>query len=309
MPQPGISDVHQNAVMTQLSIAYKNPRYIADQVLPGIKVAKQADDYYIFTKGDWFRDEADLRAPGTRAKRGGYTLDTDEYSCKEYAFAKELPDEVRENADAVLNPEIEATEFATDRVMLKIERELAAAIFVAGVWANDKTGGTDFTVWSDYDNCDPIGDVDGWKDTIHKSTGMEPNRLLIGREVWSKLKRAPDILELVKYVERGILTEDLVAQVLGVEKIIVGDPIYNSAAEGVTVVQAYIWGKYALLYYVPDRPALRTPSAGYILNWHERSVRNWREAPEKQDVFEASQNLAIEVTGTDLGLLAASVVA
>ena len=69
MARPTRNDVHLNAALTNISIAYKNPSYIAEQVFPVVRVQKQSDYYFIFDAGAWFRDEVQVRAPGTRAAR------------------------------------------------------------------------------------------------------------------------------------------------------------------------------------------------------------------------------------------------
>ena len=44
---PTMSDVHIDAALSELSIAYKNKSFIADQVFPLVTVEKQSDKYYV----------------------------------------------------------------------------------------------------------------------------------------------------------------------------------------------------------------------------------------------------------------------
>jgi hypothetical protein len=132
MSQPTTKDVHVDAAMTRLSLAYRNRGYVAERVFSPVGVQKQSDRYYVFAKGAWFRDEAGVRAPSSRAPRGGYTVSTDTYFCSEWAFAKEVPDELRENAAAPLNPDQEAVEFATEKVLLRKERLVAGLVCNGG---------------------------------------------------------------------------------------------------------------------------------------------------------------------------------
>ena len=73
MPQPNSSNVHVDAVLTNISIAYMQDQsnFIASQVFPEVPVDKQSDKFFVFDKNSWFRDEAQKRAPGTEFGRLG----------------------------------------------------------------------------------------------------------------------------------------------------------------------------------------------------------------------------------------------
>ena len=111
MPQPTVSDVHIDRPLSDFAMRYKNAAYIAAQVLSMLKVGKISDKYFTFLKGAWFRDEAAIRAPATASKGGGYGVSTDTYSCDEWAWHDDVSDEVRDNADAPLQPDQDAVAF------------------------------------------------------------------------------------------------------------------------------------------------------------------------------------------------------
>ena len=101
---PGIHDVHIETALTNISIAYRNDGFIATEVFPVIKVNKQSDKYFKFEKTAWFRNEAGVRSPGSRAPRIDYFLTAEQYTCVEFAAAKGVPDEIVANADSPLTP-------------------------------------------------------------------------------------------------------------------------------------------------------------------------------------------------------------
>ena len=78
MAQPTANDVHIDAILTNISVAYIQDQnaFVASKVFPTIPVEKQSDKYFVYTKGDWFRDEAQLRAPATESAGSGYNLTT-----------------------------------------------------------------------------------------------------------------------------------------------------------------------------------------------------------------------------------------
>jgi len=267
MPQPAIQDVHVDRILTNISIAYMNQpgMYIADRIFPNVPVDFQSDIFISWNKNDWFRDEAQKRAPATESEGGGYTRGPDfTYFADNWAYHKDIPDEVRRNSSIPMGPDRNATRFVTEKLRLRRERAFAADFFTTGVWGTDDTTATN---WDDYSNSDPIGNIETAREVIFGTTGFEPNTLVLGRAVWSVLKNHPDFYDRIKYVQRGVNTIELVQELFGIERILIGNALYATNAEGATEAYDKIWGKNALLAYVAPAPALETPSAGYTFVW------------------------------------------
>lgn len=302
---PTLSQVHINAAMGKVSVAYRNPSYIAEQIFPVVPVNKQSDEYFVFDKASWFRNEAGPRAPATRGPQVEYSVSSSTYSCRPIAATKPVPDEVVANADSPLRPLREATEFATDKVLLYLEYDLASSIFADSVW----TGSAEPSTTWDSALSDPVSDIEAGKETLVTQIGREPNVMVIGREVLTDLKRHPDLLELFKYTQSGLLTVPQIAQVFDIPKVLVGTGIYTSSVEGATATYSYIWGKYCLLAWVPPNPGLMVPAAGYTFTWKNRTVESFRREEEKATAVRCEMNYGIEITSADAGYLLKSVVA
>ena len=300
MPNPTTNDVHIEQALSNISIAYKNEQYIADQVFPVVPVTKKSDYYFKFGEGAWFRDEVEVRAPGTRAQRADYTVTTASYVCINYALAKAVPDEVRKNADTPLRPEVESVEFVTDALLRARERRVASLITTSTNWAYSSSPATQ---WSS-DTADPLGDIDNAINGVVSSIGVFPNTAVTSWDVWRKLKNHPDLLDRVKYTRPGgTPVPGDVADWFGIGKFLIGYSLYEAAKDGQSASMAYIWGDDFWVGYVPSGPALMTPAAGYVLAWEGRSVSRFREDQERQDVFEASENSDEVITGSAAGAL------
>lgn len=317
MPQPTMADVHVDHLLTQISIAYMNEpeNYMADDLFPIILVDFQSNKYVVYTKNDWLRDEAQVRAPATESAGGGYNLDTSNfYNAINYAFHKDIPDEIRRNADMPIDMDLDATRFVTEKLRLKNERLWAGGFFKSGVWETDVLGGTDFTLWSDFANSDPHVDIETGIASIESITGKSPNRFAIGRNVWTSLRHHPDIMDKIKYTQTGILAEALLAVLIGVEKVLVGRAIYATNAEGATGAYDFIYGKHALLLHRASRPGLLTPSAGYTFVWKfapgvPMFIRRIRDDKAMFDRVEGHLYLDQKKTGQDLGYFLKNAVA
>lgn len=326
MPQPAISQVHVDAILTNISVAYmqKAENFIADKVFPVVPVDKKSDKYYTYTKNDWFRDEAQRRAPGTESAGGGYTLSTDSYNADVWAFHKDVDDQTLANSDAPLSPMREASEFVTSRLMLRREIQFVSDFLTTSVWGKDLTGvasgesaGTSFRQWSDYANSDPIEDMEYAMEYVLSTTGLLPNTLVIGYQAWRKLRNHPDIIDRYKYTTSSVITEDMVAPLFGVKRILVAKSVKATNNEGAAGAYSFAVGKQATLLHVAENPGLMTPSAGYIFAWKGVSgglgatvgTSQFRMEPLKATRVEAEVAWDNKVVATDLGFHFASAVA
>lgn len=316
--QPTPQDLHVNALLTNLSIGYKNPAYIADRMFPIVTVNRQSDIVPKYDQSHWFRDDASVRAPGTKSTGGGFTVDTtDTYFARRFSRRFEIPDELRRNADAPWNLDNDATRFVTDKVQMRREVQFAGTNFVTGRWGTDKTGGTDFTVWSNYGGSTPDLDCDAYRDSVEAGMGQEPNKLAVGKQVHLQLKNHPVLMDRIKYTQRGQLTAELIASLLEFEEYLVGRSIYTTTIEGTaeaSVSYTRIWGKNALMLYTPASASLLTPAAGYTMVWQVvanalQYIKRMRNEEREIDIIEANTYFDQKMTLAKAGLFLSGAVA
>ena len=231
-----------------------------------------------------------------------------------YAFHKDIGDQTRANADAPINVDREAAEFVTSRLMLKMETQFVSNYFTTGIWANDVTPSN---LWSDYTSSDPIGDIETGKRAILSVTGYEPNTLVLGYDVFIQLKNHPDLVDRIKYTSSNVLTEDVMASLFGVPRVMVAKSVKATNNEGATAAYAFNYGKNALLTYSAPSPGLLQPSGGYIMSWTGVSgglgqtigVSRMRMEQYKADRVEAEVAFDMKVIGSDLGYFFSACVA
>lgn len=318
MPQPNVKDLIVAGPLANVSIAYRNMSYIADRVFPLIDKVSPRAKIARYLKGAWFRDEAAIRGAGGRAARGGYPVDLLSLATKEFAFAKEVTDEDRrfanESGAPPLKPDQDAIEFATDKVDLSKEGRVANLV-IAGTWSG--VAGEDAAgLWAAGSGNTFLADVRARVETIRSNTGLKPNKLIIDFGTYNSLKEEATVLDKIKYTERGVLTKELLAAILELEEVLIGEAIKSTAKEtkaGTEFTAANIWEKNAgkgsaFLYYSPSSPGLKTPSAGYQArvayeDGQPRRTTTWREAAEHQDVYEVAEETDIVQTGADLGFM------
>ena len=318
MPQPDIRAQIVAGPLGNVSIAYRNQKYIADMVFPIIDKVSPRAKIARYLKGAWFRDEAGIRAAGTRARRGGFPTDYLDVLTKEYAFAKEVTDEDR-NAVKVaggppLKPDQDALEICADKIDLNKERR-AANLILTGTWSG--AAGEDVEgLWVAGSSNTFINDVETRIETIRGNTGFRPNKLMISANTLKEIKMESTVLDRIKYTQAGIITAELLAALFDLDEVLIGDASYSSAAEkvdGSDATMVNVWEKTAtkgsaFLFYAPASPGLKKPSAGYqartaYASGLPRRSETWRENAEHQDVYESAEETHILITGPDLGFL------
>lgn len=325
MPQPTQTGVHVDAVLSNISVAYipKQEMFIASKAFAQVPVEHQTDKFWKYTKDDWFRDEARRRADASESSGSGYNLGTDSYACDVFAHHKDIGDKTLANADKGLNLHEDATRFVTTRLLLRQELQFVTDVFGTSIWGTDITGATTGngsttrTYWSDYANSDPIEDVEDGKETILKNTGYMPNVLLIGYQVWRKLKNHPLFVDRVKYTNSEALTKEIIARYFEVDEILVAQSIKNTAREGASGSYSFAFGKSALLMYRNPTPGLLEPSAGYTFVWNGVSgnlglpvaISSFRMEHLKAERIEGEAAWDNKIIATDLGYFFSNIVA
>lgn len=271
MPQPTASQVHIDAPLTNISTAYvqSEANFIGTKVFPIVPVDKKSDKYFTLPKNDWLRDEAQLLADGDTPALSGFSVSNDSYNCDVYAIGKKIGDQVLSNQDAALDVEEASAIWATQRILLRQEIQFQNDAFKSGVWTTDATPGT---TWES-NSSDPIADIETAKQTILGRTGFTPNTLVLGYAVAKRLRQHADLVDRIKYGgtadNPAVVGERALAQVFGVERVLVAKAIKATNVEGETGVYAFAQTSLdALLCYVNPNPGLMAPSAGYTFAWN-----------------------------------------
>ena len=268
---PLASEVHVDQALTDFSVAVSfqmESGFAARRAFPAVPVDKKSDQYYIYDSADLLRSDAKDYAGKGAVPRRDFHLSTDTYLSKPKAIAYDVGREELANADAALDPEEDAAMLLARDLLIAEEVDFAATAMVTTAWANSETGGTNFTQWDDAAST-PIEDLEGGNTTIRQNSGFAANKLVLGYDTFaSGLKHHPDLLDRVKYTQRGVLTEDLMAGLFGVDEVIVAGSIRNTADEGATASNSFIVGDDALLLHAPNNQGLRQPAAGKTFVWN-----------------------------------------
>lgn len=267
MPLPTAAQVHAVDVpLSNMSAAIIQDEAIYGRsrtIFPVVNVPNQSNRYYVWTQDDFFRSDAQKRAPGAESAGSGLRLSTDTYFCDVWASHYDIDHQTRANADAGIDLDRGATTKVTRDLLIRQDQDWATEYFATGKW------GTDISVSVTWDNVNstPIEDIRGQYYVIAQNTGMLPNTLVLGPNVYKRLQDHPDILDRIKYTQTAIVTQGLIGSVLDLARVEVLFGVRNTATEGATASYSFNAGLHALLCYSAPSPGLYTPSAGYTFHW------------------------------------------
>jgi len=303
----GGGNVHIDKVLTDISVGYPNNGLVGEALFPRVPVRKQSDKYYIFGRESFSVDPGgDVRGPGTPANEiPGLAVSTDSYFAVEHALQISVTPEERENADNPLDPDRDGTELVTGKLMLAREVTMQTNVTTTGNYASGYSTTLSGTAqWNDYANSDPIGDTRTATRKIHSGLFLEPTVGVFPYQVMTQLEDHPDFIERIKYSERGILTAEIIASVLGVPEIIVPGVGLNTANPGQTVALSYLWGKDVVFAYVPPRPGLKVPAFAYEFCWTygpatPQVVLRWWDNDREADIVRVKRRYDLKFTALD----------
>ena len=311
MPQPTTSELHVDSALTNFSIGVIQAfQPAAMQIFPMAPVAKQSDKYYVYDAADWHRIVAENRAPGTLAAIGGFGISTDNYFADEVAIAKTIPDEDRENADAVFDVDRDAVDWVTLQQKLKMDSDWASAFFAASLWSADVTPGT---LWSAA-NSTPIEDIRAQRNAVGTSTGYYPNVLAVGVDVDAALKDHETIIDRFKHTNStGRVTDDFLKGVFEVDRYVVLKNVKVTSVEGAAAVttDTVASKKDALLVYAAPRASIRAVTGGVMMAWrgphgaanaNAPTILRGRAGLKRADHIEGSWYYDMKLTAAELGV-------
>jgi hypothetical protein len=194
-----------------------------------------------------------------------------------------------------------------------------------GIWQGYYASGSpvDFapnthgTGYWDAANGNPIADVARIRSQVKGRTGFKPNKMVVTDNVHNGLMNNAVILDRIKYTQRGVVTEDLLAALFGVEQYIVAGAVFNSAQEGTTANMGYMANNCFLLGLRPrESPGLRKPVCRVHLPMDRQvsAPRPWAPASGssawrhlESDRVEVEMGFQMAQTCRDLGVLGVSV--
>lgn len=273
--------------------------FIGLEVMPVFDTPEQSADYPILPLEALLEMPEVQRAARAAYSRGDYEFETGTYSCKEYGREEPVDDSEVALYRRYFDAEQVAVTRATDIILRQHEARVAAKAQSTSV-AGGNAAIT--TPWSTAATCTPRADMETGKLAMRDTYGIMPNAAAMNFKVFTKVMNSAEIKDAFKYtnpVELGGMEvqKRLLAQYFGLEKILVGGAIKNTAKKGQNAAVGNIWTQnYVSLLRVSDGGAdLREPCFGRTFLWTGDSpdilvTESYRDESIRSNVYRVRQN-------------------
>lgn len=246
---------------TAIALAYQNKELIADQVLPRTEVTAREFKWDLRTKAESFTVPSTLVGRKGQPNEVEFTAVEQTSSVVDYGLQFVVPNEDIEAARSKpgLDPLGTHTEGTTNLILLDREKRVADLVFAAATYpTGNKVTLSGTSQWSDFNNSDPVAAI------MSAAEGMlmRPNTLVLGSQTAFQLRRHPKIIAAAfptggNAAQGGVASWQAIADLLEVERILIGRAWINTAKPGQTPTMVRLWGKHAALLRISPMARVR----------------------------------------------------
>lgn len=256
--------------LVAITIAYRNAKLIADNVLPRVPVGKQEFKYWRYSLGEGFTIPDTKVGRKSRPNEVEFSATETPDSTEDFGLDDPIPQADIDNAPPKHDPVGKAVEQLTNLVLLDKEVRTASRVFnVNNYGLNNRATLSGTSQFNDFSNSDPIRTI---MDALDACI-MRPNVMVIGRAVFSTLARHPRIVKAVlgNAGDSGIARRQDIAELFELEEVLVGEAWLNTAKKGQPVSLARAWGRHISLVYRDLTADTRGGTTyGYTAQWGSR---------------------------------------
>lgn len=298
MAQPSNTTVLPRADLGVAVEEYKSDSlkkgFIGSQLMPPLDMAKQAATYPVIPKSALLADEDTKRSMRGYYNRSDWDFENGFYATQENGWEEALDDRERKLYKDLLDAELIAVNRATGIVLRAGEKRIAARLFNPANFTNSAVANK----WNVYTDATPMADIADRKKAVRAVCGMVPNTLAISWDTFEDLKRCKEIVEQLKYTFPGekinSMSVDMMAQIINIEKLLVGGAMINGAKKGQNASLSDIWDpSMALLTITDSSNDMSMPCVGRTFMWTEESgdgedgviVEEYRTEGNRSDIY------------------------
>ena len=294
-------------VQGKLARGYRNKAFVGYRIFPYGYVKKEEGKIPNWGKGVFkeYNTKRGLREDSNRITPDDQ--DYIEYKTEEHDL--EYPRDYREDKAAVYN----LRKYATFRSMagIQLKQEILQSRVAQDTDTYEDTNkvtltGTD--KWSDFDNSDPLSDIEDAKQSVRDQVCENPNVAVIAEDTYYKgLRGHPALIGLLGDGETKIITVEKLKELLEVEEVYIGKTRYQpqggAALEG-------LWTESFWIGYVPKKEGTEDfnpeaePSFGYTIRVDGHPFTFEYNSPSgKVKEVNTTDNYQIKVVGAESGYL------
>jgi hypothetical protein len=290
--------------------------FVGLSILPIFETPLQSSDYPVIPLEALLKLKDTARAARGKYNRGDWEFEMGTYSCKDRGWEEPVDDSEAALYARFFDAEEVATLRAVDIILRAQENRIAAAVFNTANITNTAAVGIE---WSTAATAVPLANVTAAKTAMRSATGLVPNVGVCSKKVFDNLMITAEIKDAFKYtnpIEIGgeEAKQRLAAQYFGLDRMLVGGAVYDSAKEGQAASIADLWDdEYFGLFKVSNGGRdLRDPCLGRTFLWTADSPQNtvveqYREDQTRSNIYRVRHNVDEAFVFTGAGYLLSNI--
>ncbi len=288
----------------------KQIQWIADKVFPVVPVSLQSSAYDIIDRKNIAIPDA-RRAVNSTYNRVDTYFKTATYTCEEFGLEEQIDLSKAASLSQFFDYELAIADSLWGKMRAVFEKLVKDTIFNTTTFKGASLYTDNSAAPWDNAASDIIGHVEAARQLVTKNSGMEPNTLIVGYPTFCNMLGNTAIK--ARFPGTAALTRDLLEQmmaaILGVDQIMVGRAVYNSAVEGQAWTGSYIWGDdYAMLCRLNMSGGILADGLGKTFHWTADApslftVETYQEAQTNSDVVRVRHFVDPVITDSACGHL------
>ena len=280
--------------------------FIGAQVMPIYVADVRSGEYLKINLGqsEALNDDATKIAAGSAYPRVNRKFVSDTFTATEFGLEEILPDQTQRDLARFLDVEVAIADMLLSQITIGHEARVASATFAAnGLSAISAAGATAAYTEANITSFDLPADVAAGKLELAK-VGVLPNTLILSATLFERVRRSTKVQNqmfgVVATNSTRLLSEQEVAQAVGVDQVLVGRAPKNSAAKGKAYSGSFIWNDtyIALAHVVGGEFA--AGGFGRSILWGADSpvpfvAETYRDEARRSNVLRVRQHVAEKV--------------
>lgn len=294
--------------------------FVAQRIAPVIDVDTATGNIGVIPVDQLLQSPDLERAPTSGYNRGRFSFTPDTYVTKEYGWEEAVDDNEARIYRRYFDAEVIAARRAMGFLLRALEVRVTSLFTDTTVFTGAKTGAA-AAHWALNSSATPRADLETAIQAVYANSGMWPNTIIMNMKQFRNVRKTDDILNVIKYNDdtdpkAGKITSNVLAEVFGIQQVIIAGATKNTAGEGLTATPSQIWPDDKVFVGHIDMTGgqdFRKPTVARIFHYGEDgstitgTVESYREDKMRSDVLRVRHQTGEKMLYSALGYLVTGV--
>lgn len=242
----------RDVALTTIALSYKNPDSapIADLVAPRVPVDELEFSWQEYPEAEMYTIPDTSVGERTQMQGSEVSGVERQSKCEDKGHQVNLTWQQVQKAKAAFKPRERATMKATNIVILGREKRVSSVVFNPATYdaglIKVLDGTTGKKKWSDIVNGKPLDDM---LNALEVPL-VRPNVVTFGSLGWATTRRHPQLVKAAgSSTGEGAITPEQLAELLGVNEVLIGAARANTVKEGKAAALSQLWGPHCSMFF------------------------------------------------------------